>query len=361
MISQMHNGLLYDDCIDECDGVNYFIQLFEQRYQPFAFRTGVLEQKIKNLIEYNERPLILYLHNDKNVKSDQFCRQIFCSKSMTKYLVMNYFVWPWDFTFETNKQRQLLKQISSLLGIFEASIIDSIPDENYPLFVILIRNQFGDVQMINLLQSGNLRMDDFYSQLVQSQDLFKKQHRRIQRPEIIYHEKQRLQLCALHSLNNLFQAKIFKKAELGMLGIDMFCDNYLLIGGYMNSEQRETCVAYYRNALSQPWYTQLVILAPILIGFLSITYRLINSQLRTIYDIISLPLFCLVVYIFAFGVKTNGFHLAKTNKVQEQLDLLINIAYGHLYIIGILAGLFVLQLLAHISNQEKGKLHEHLS
>jgi hypothetical protein len=30
----------------------------------------------------------------------------------------------------------------------------------------------------------------------------------------IYHEKQEKQLCALHSLNNLFQERIFSKANL---------------------------------------------------------------------------------------------------------------------------------------------------
>lgn len=32
--------------------------------------------------------------------------------------------------------------------------------------------------------------------------------------EVVYHEKQSRQLCALHSLNNLFQGPVFTKSDL---------------------------------------------------------------------------------------------------------------------------------------------------
>lgn len=44
---------------------------------------------------------------------------------------------------------------------------------------------------------------------------------------IIYHEKQEKELCALHSLNNLFQERVFTKANLDNICIE-YVNNYLL-------------------------------------------------------------------------------------------------------------------------------------
>ncbi len=35
--------------------------------------------------------------------------------------------------------------------------------------------------------------------------------------KIIYHEKQRLQLCALHTINNLFQFQLYDKKNFNIL------------------------------------------------------------------------------------------------------------------------------------------------
>ena len=84
----------------------------------------------------------------------------------------------------------------------------------------------------------------------------------------------------------------------GLLAIDLFCDHYSLISS-PTTVQVNTCTAYYRNALEQPWYMSLVTLVPILIG----TVVMLQNMTRSIYDMLSIPLFAGVLFAFVFRVK----------------------------------------------------------
>lgn len=47
------------------------------------------------------------------------------------------------------------------------------------------------------------------------------------RVPVVYHERQSRQLCALHALNNLFQAKVFEKSHLDAICNDLAPDSRL--------------------------------------------------------------------------------------------------------------------------------------
>ena len=130
----------------------------------------------------------------------------------------------------------------------------------------------------------------------------------------------------------------------GLLSIDMFCDHYSLISPSLTSFQLKTCTAYYQNASRQPWYMELVVGVPILLGLI-IMFR---NMKRTIYDTLSLPAFLAVVGLFILRVKTNVKSLAEETQASDgaKEEYLKQIANAHVIIGGLLVLLLILQALA---------------
>ncbi|CAF1277168.1 unnamed protein product [Rotaria magnacalcarata] len=131
---------------------------------------------------------------------------------------------------------------------------------------------------------------------------------------------------------------------LGLVCIDMFCDHYSLLSSSLNSFQLNTCVSYYENAFHQPWYTSLVTLIPMLIG----AVIMLRNMMRSIYDMLSVPLFIAVVGIFLLRIQKYIQLLASdaqaTNTAKE--GYLKHIAYDHSIIGALLILLLILQILA---------------
>lgn len=124
----------------------------------------------------------------------------------------------------------------------------------------------------------------------------------------------------------------------------MFCDHYLLVSPSLNSFQLNTCTSYYQNALRQPWYTALVTQIPILIGAII----MFKNMRRSIYDMLSVPIFMGVVAIFLIKIKHYIELLAAENETNQsgKESHLRQIAYNHVIIGVLLVILLVLQVLA---------------
>ena len=138
----------------------------------------------------------------------------------------------------------------------------------------------------------------------------------------------------------------------GLLAIDLFCDHYSLISS-PTTVQVNTCTAYYRNALEQPWYMSLVTLVPILIG----TVVMLRNMTRSIYDMLSIPLFAGVLFAFVFRVKKYAGLLAAevgTNRANQE-EYLYQIAFNHGLMIILLVVIMVLQILAQRQGQRSVK------
>jgi hypothetical protein len=124
----------------------------------------------------------------------------------------------------------------------------------------------------------------------------------------------------------------------------MFCDHYIFVSPSLTSYQLETCSSYYKNAAQQPWYIGLVTAVPILVGLIVI----FKNFRRSIYDMLSVPLFLTVVAVFIFRVTPNVQLISSssqlTNKVNE--GFLQQIAYNHAIMAALLLVLIILQLLA---------------
>ncbi|CAF2677035.1 unnamed protein product [Rotaria sp. Silwood2] len=95
-------------CENEIVGIDSLTKCFEQRYDacPVFFRGSLRDacQAAFNPIVIQERrPVLVYIHNDESLLSNIFCKTIFCSTTIIDYLLENYIVWPWDITFQSNK------------------------------------------------------------------------------------------------------------------------------------------------------------------------------------------------------------------------------------------------------------------
>ncbi|CAF3864351.1 unnamed protein product [Rotaria sp. Silwood1] len=120
-----NNGVEYDDeSIDdtssldeyenEVQSIEHFYQRFNQQYNDCpVFFMGSLQEACQAAFNAStikdRRPVLVYIHHDKSSYSDTFFSNIFCSDSIIECLLENYIVWPWDITYESN--RNILKKI----------------------------------------------------------------------------------------------------------------------------------------------------------------------------------------------------------------------------------------------------------
>ena len=121
----------------------------------------------------------------------------------------------------------------------------------------------------------------------------------------------------------------------------------------MTSFQLNTCTAYYQNGIRQPWYMQLVIVVPLVIGLI-VMFRNIK---RTIYDTLSLPVFLAAVGIFVLRAENYAKSLAEETQASDgaKEEYLKQIAYAHVIVGGLLVLLLILQGLAERNVKILGK------
>ncbi|CAF1075507.1 unnamed protein product [Adineta steineri] len=86
----------FNECHDDTNDADTFHACFAHRYDnsPSFFPGSLLDacKAAFNSQDINERrPLLIYIHHDK--------------KKMIERLLENYIVWPWDITFESNRNR----------------------------------------------------------------------------------------------------------------------------------------------------------------------------------------------------------------------------------------------------------------
>jgi thioredoxin-related protein len=89
--------------------VRYFLwALFEKPFTKLLVQHKLkkfvsnLHKTLKSFI-FQRRPLLIYIHNDENLLSKTFCKNIFCSTRVIEYLLDHYIVWPWDITYQSNR------------------------------------------------------------------------------------------------------------------------------------------------------------------------------------------------------------------------------------------------------------------
>ncbi|CAF5028103.1 unnamed protein product, partial [Rotaria sp. Silwood1] len=128
------------------------------------------------------RPILVYIHNDDSQVCNTFCKTVFCSSTIIDYLLDNYIVWPWDITFQSNKNT-LMKIWEE---VFSIEFLSDFFTEEWPLMIgIMRRFEYktdrlitSDYQFQPLLKSDNLmgKQKSEVSEIVLNKlRLFKKQ------------------------------------------------------------------------------------------------------------------------------------------------------------------------------------------
>ncbi|CAF1351907.1 unnamed protein product [Rotaria magnacalcarata] len=95
---------------NETVAIESFNKYFGEHYNDSpAFFMGSLQQAcddaFSSKLMIERRPVLVYIHNEVCLNSEPFCKTIFSSTNIIEYLLQNYFVWPWDVTFESNRSR----------------------------------------------------------------------------------------------------------------------------------------------------------------------------------------------------------------------------------------------------------------
>ncbi|CAF3056754.1 unnamed protein product [Rotaria sp. Silwood2] len=129
-----------NECEKEVVAVETFTSCFIRRYNfcPMFF-PGSLQDACQ--IAFNSqvikerRPVLIYIHHDQSIFSNMFCSNIFCTEIIIEYLLENYIVWPWDITFDSNKN----KLIQIWREIFSTELLNITCVEKCPNLIGIMR------------------------------------------------------------------------------------------------------------------------------------------------------------------------------------------------------------------------------
>ncbi|CAF4095665.1 unnamed protein product, partial [Adineta steineri] len=129
---------------NETQRIESFSACFMERYYfcP-VFYMGSLQdacqEAFSSTIIAERRPVLVYIHNDRNVFSNIFCSKIFCSEIIIDYLLNNYIVWPWDVTDESNRNK--LQEIWTKL--FPTTPFEGYSIGEYPMLIGIAQQSPG--------------------------------------------------------------------------------------------------------------------------------------------------------------------------------------------------------------------------
>lgn len=177
MPSNKLRSLVPPDASDEMAGAINFGEEFGNRYGTGypSFYPGSLEDAIKDscLKPARDRKLLaMYIHNDKSVLTNVFCTQLLGAESVRGCLADSFVVWGWDVTHPSNKT-MFLNSVNRNLGNMAGQTIFCVPEDKYPILVILMRNR--SMTEIFRIVHGNIGVTELLSCLFEAIDVFSHQ------------------------------------------------------------------------------------------------------------------------------------------------------------------------------------------
>ncbi|CAF2061506.1 unnamed protein product [Rotaria magnacalcarata] len=148
-------------CENEVDGILALSKCFKERYEDCpVFSEGSLQNACKEAFSsiaiQERRPVLVYIHNDESELRKKFCKDTFCSEKIINYLLDNYIVWPWDITFQWNKN----KLIKYWEETFSTEFLDEFLIGEWPL-------------MIGIMRRFEFKTDEFITSKYQFKSLLK--------------------------------------------------------------------------------------------------------------------------------------------------------------------------------------------
>ncbi|UJR21465.1 hypothetical protein I4U23_024550 [Adineta vaga] len=171
--------LIPDGCKDEIVGIEHLKSCLNRRYNscPIVF-IGSLSDALKGAFDLNDikerRPLMIYVNNDNSLYSNLFCRQLLCNDKIIDYLLMNYVLWAWDVTFESNGQmlNEMYKKAFTQITIEQQIGTESA--EHYPLLLVVYRSNTGNYLFDRIIVGSTKQpvVDEFLCRLIEAKDKF---------------------------------------------------------------------------------------------------------------------------------------------------------------------------------------------
>ncbi|CAM4896983.1 unnamed protein product [Rotaria socialis] len=116
----------------------------------------------------NPQPLALYIYDARSVNTDVFNALVLHSESINMYLAAQFSVWKWDLTEEN--YHELLTTVAVHAGEEVAAMIDSSPNEVYPLLLCLIFDR-GQIKVEGVIQNM-FSENEALAVLIQARDVF---------------------------------------------------------------------------------------------------------------------------------------------------------------------------------------------
>ncbi|CAF4883853.1 unnamed protein product, partial [Rotaria sp. Silwood1] len=134
-----------DKCQNKVVAIESFYSCFIRRYNSCPiFFVGSLQnacqEAFSSRIIKEHRPVLIYIHNDKSMFTNTFCSNIFCSEIIIEYLLENYITWPWDITFQSNRNRL----IEIWQEIFATQLLDIMSVIQCPIVFGVMRRSAGE-------------------------------------------------------------------------------------------------------------------------------------------------------------------------------------------------------------------------
>lgn len=162
---------------DSSDSSESIIKLqcqFQERYGDFhpgfflgPLRDALAEAAGQTVME--RRPLLIYLHHDSSILANIFCSQILCSEQLVSYINQNFVIWPWDMSFESNRQR-FVNMLVQHFGNTAANTISKFRDGQYPLLLIVMKSKAG-LEVCSVLEA-NTSLDELMMALINGYEVF---------------------------------------------------------------------------------------------------------------------------------------------------------------------------------------------
>ncbi|CAF1494270.1 unnamed protein product [Rotaria magnacalcarata] len=142
---------------------NYTIELPSLCQDSFG---QALTNSLFNLT--NPQPLVLYIYDARSVNTDVFNALVLHSESINICLAEQFSVWKWDRTEEN--YHELLTTVLVHAGEEVAAVIDSSPNEVYPLLICLIFDR-GQIKVEGVIQNM-FSENEALAVLIQARDVF---------------------------------------------------------------------------------------------------------------------------------------------------------------------------------------------
>ncbi|CAF1494244.1 unnamed protein product [Adineta steineri] len=135
-----YKTLFYNKYHDGANNTDNFYPCFMHRYSACpVFFSGFLSDACKTAFSSQDikdrRPVLIYIHHDKSMLNNIFCKTILCTEKMVDYLLENYIVWPWDITLESDRNR-----LSTIWeNTFSSPLFNDFSVEKCPMLIGITR------------------------------------------------------------------------------------------------------------------------------------------------------------------------------------------------------------------------------